>query len=184
MSRVPIFHLRVDVPGSDTVYEAWGERKVGARVDEIQGGKRFTLFLDNGRFAAWSGAKNGDVRRGRSRLRWIQQQINGLVAGNLLRKAATGRLFEGSDWIGRANARESRQVLRNGTPLRCIHVDLKDSFFERMVLYADLATDRLTEAKLYADLESPEQEPFALVYFDYPDHLNPSLFRVTEGRAR
>ena len=52
-----------------------------------------------------------------------------------------------------------------------------NGFFERMIVYAERESDRLVQANLYTDSRSPDEEPFARVFFDYPNRVDPKLFR-------
>lgn len=178
MSRVQRFHVRLEIPGHSVRYEAWGERGRGARIEEWSGEALTQVLVDDGTtFRRWEPGSR-IVYTSPSQLKELFRQANGLYASRLLTRAARGRLFQGhEDWLGTATARQVAQVRRHGLPQRRIHVDLRDGFFERMVVYAELPSDRLTQANLYTDSNSPDSEPFARVFFSYPAEIPARLFR-------
>lgn len=176
MSKVQCFHLRMEVPGYDVRYEAWGERGKATRVEEREDGEVTMVVLDDGQTLRRYSPQEKIVRESVTRLKTVFKDAAGFQASKMLSKAARGRLFDGQDWLGEAEAKEVAQVRRDGAVQRRIQVDLKNGYFARMVIYASTATDRLTQASLYLDRQTPENEPFARVYFDYPQHLNPKLF--------
>jgi len=178
MAKAPRFHVRMEVPGVDLTYEAWGERGRGARVEERQAGALTQVVVDDGRRLRSYEPAARRVTEGQTRLKRIFRQTLGFSASRMLRRAAQGRLFEGEEWLGEARAREVAQVRRNGARMRRIQVDLRDGFFARMVIYADAKGDRLTQANLYLDRDTPDEEPSARVLFDYPDRLGPEVFTL------
>jgi len=178
MSKVQCFHIRMDVVGYDVRYEAWGERGKATRVEEHEDGKISMVVLDDGKTLRRYSPEEKLIRESATRLKSVFKDAAGFQASKMLSKAARGRLFDGQDWLGEAEAKEVAQIRRDGAVLRRIQVDLKNCYFARMVVYASTATDRLQQANLYLDRQTPEDEPFARVYFDYPDHLNPKLFEL------
>lgn len=176
MSKVQCFHLRMEVDGYDVRYEAWGERGKATRVEEHEDGKVSMVVLDDGNTLRRYFPEEKIVRESATRLKTVFKDAAGFQASKMLSKAARGRLFDGQDWLGEAEAKEVAQVRQDGAVLRRIQVDLKNGYFARMVIYASTATDRLAQANLYLDRQTPEAEPFARVYFDYPEHLDPKLF--------
>jgi hypothetical protein len=178
MAKVQRFHLRMEVPLWGVRYEGWGAKGVGVRVEEWQGSRRTAVVVDDGRKLRRYYPEERVVRRSASRLKEIFQQAAGFSASRLLRLSDRGKLFEGQDWLGEATAREVSRVRRDGREQRRIQVDLKDGFFERMIVYADRETDRLTQANLYTDSNSPDERPFARVFLDYPEQVEQSLFQL------
>jgi hypothetical protein len=178
MAKVQNFHVRLDLRGGALRYEAWGRKGVGTRIEERMGDTLTTLIVDDGKTLRRYEPGQKLLRQGPTRLRTVFKQAAQFSATRMLTQAAKGRLFAGHEWLGEATAREVSRVRRNGVPQRRIHVDLKDGFFERMVIYADLETDRLTQANLYTDSESADEDPFARVFFEYPEKVDPSLFRL------
>jgi hypothetical protein len=176
MARVQRFHVSMEVPGMDLRYEAWGERDRAARVEERQGGVVTQVLLDDGRRLRSYDPTAGEISQGRTRLKRFFRQTLGFSATRVLRRAAQGKLFEGQEWLGEARAREVARIRREGVLQRRVQVDLKDGFFARMVLYAEVKGDRVTQANLYLDADTPDAEPSARVRFDYPEKLDPSLF--------
>ena len=177
MKRVQRFHLRMELPGIETHFEAWGERRVGARAEEWEGSRLRTVILDDGKKLRGFYLEERVVREGKTHLKEFFREAAGFNASKMLSQAATGKLFEKAEWLGEPTAREVARVQRNGIPQRRIEVDLKGGFFERMVIYADRQTDRLTQANLYTDRRNPDEEPFARVYFEYPEQIDPMLFK-------
>ena len=177
MNRVRRFHIRMEVPQHATRFEAWGEKGVATRVEQWEGGRRTLVLVDDGRTLRRYYPEERVLHESKTRLRNAFRQAAGFNASGMLRQAAKGRLFADQEWLGRATAREVARVRRNGVPQRRIQVDLEGGFFERMIIYADLQTDRLTQANLYTDSRSPDESPFARVHFDYPERLDPGLFR-------
>jgi len=178
MSKVQCFHLRMEVDGYDLRYEAWGERGKATRVEEREAGKVSMVVLDDGKTLRRYSPEEQLVRESATRLKSVFKDAAGFQASKMLSKAARGRLFDGQDWLGEAEAKEVAQIRRDGAVLRRIQVDLKNGYFARMVVYASTATDRLLQANLYLDRDTPEEQPFARVYFDYPNHLNRQLFEL------
>jgi hypothetical protein len=178
MAKVDTFHIRMQIPASDTRYEGWGQRKVGARVEEWEGNRRTMILIDDGKRLRRYYPQEKVVRESDSRLRTIFRQAAGFNASKMLSQAVRGKLFEGQEWLGEATAREVARIRRNGSYQRRVQVDLKDGFFDRMVIYADIATDRLTQANLYSGRDTPDDEPMARVFFDYPQTLPSTLFRL------
>jgi hypothetical protein len=179
MEKVRNFHVRLEIPGIELRYEAWGQKGVGTRIEERMGQTLTTLIVDDGRMLRRYEPEAKLLRQGPTKLRTVFKQAAQFSATRLLNQAARGRLFAGQqDWLGEATAREVSRVRRSGVPQRRIHVDLKDGFFERMVVYADLETDRLTQANLYTDSRHPDESPFARVFFDYPEKMDAALFRL------
>lgn len=178
MAKVQCFHLRMDVVGYDVRYEAWGERGKATRVEEHEGGEVTMVVLDNGETLRRYFPGEKLIRESATRLKSVFKDAAGFQASKMLSKAARGRLFDGQDWLGEAEAKEVAQIRRDGAVQRRIQVDLKNGYFARMVVYASTATDRLSQANLYLDRQTPEDQPFARVYFDYPEHLNPKLFEL------
>jgi len=183
MKRVNRFHIRMEVPGIDTRYVAWGERGVGTRVEEWEGSEQTMIVLDDGAKLRQYSPSEQVVREGQTRLKRIFREAASFNATKMLRQAAKGRLFDGQEWLGEANAREVARVRRNGVPQRRIQVDLKDGFFDRMIIYAHLDDDRLTQANLYMGRNTPDTQPFARVFFEYPERLDPKLFRLVTPRG-
>lgn len=178
MSKVQCFHIRMDVNGYDLRYEAWGERGKATRVEEREDGKVSMVVVDDGKTLRRFDPEEMLVRESATRLKSVFRDAAGFQASKMLSKAARGRLFDGQDWLGEAEAKEVAKIRRDGAVLRRIQVDLKDGYFARMVIFASTATDRLLQANLYLDRQTPEDEPFARVYFDYPDHVDPKLFEL------
>ncbi len=178
MRRVQRFHLRMEVPGTEVHYEAWGERSVGARAEEWDGKRLSTVILDDGRLLRGFYLEEHVVRQGKTRLGEFFREAAGFNASKMLSQAASGKLFEKAEWLGEPTAREVARVERGASAQRRIEVDLKGGFFERMVIYADLASDRLLEANLYTDRRSPESAAFARITFDYPEQIDRSRFTM------
>jgi hypothetical protein len=178
MDKADRFHLRMQVPSFNAAYEAWGERSVGARVEERQGGKLTMIVLDDGQTLRRFYPEEKQMRQSGSKLGSIYKHAAGLSASRLLRLAAKGDLLRGQDWLGHPTAREVAPIARNGREERRIQVDLQGGFFERMVVYADPATDRVVEANLYTDSRDPDTDPFASLLFDYPERVDPSIFQL------
>jgi hypothetical protein len=178
MARTRRFHLRLELPGLPTRYEAWGERNVGARVEEWEGKERTLVIVDDGKQLRRYSPEENLIRQSDTRLQSLFRQAAGFSATRILRQAARGKLFEGQEWLGEATAREVAQIRRNGVPQRRIQIDLRDGFFERMIVYAEMQTDRLTQVNLYTDSNRIEEEPLARIFFDYPEELDPSLLRL------
>lgn len=185
MKRVNQFHVRMELPQMPVRYEAWGVRDRAARVEEWEGSHLTLIVLDDGKRLRTFDPDAKRILESRTQLKSLMRQTMGFSATKMLRQAARGDLFSGQEWLGEAEAREVAQIRRNGTPQRRIEVDLKGGFFERMVVYADLKTDRLTQANLYMDRKSPDEQPSARVFFDYPEKVNPMLFRIpaVEGKV-
>jgi hypothetical protein len=183
MKRVNRFHIRMEIPNTEIRYEAWGERGVGTRVEEWEGSERTMTVVDDGQRLQQYSPSEQVVREGQTRLKRIFREAASFSATKMLRQAARGRLFEGQDWLGEPTAREVARVERNGREQRRIQIDLKDGFFDRMILYAGVADDRLTQANLYMGRKTPETQPFARVFFDYPDRVDPRLFRLEAPRG-
>lgn len=183
MSRVPRFHVRMELPGLTVRYEAWGDKGVGTRVEEWTDGRRTVVVLDDGR-KLWRHYPDEKVLRvSGTKLDTVFHEAANFNASRMLSEAARGKLFHGQAWLGEARAREVAEVQREGRRLRKIQVDLKDGFFERMIVYADLHTDLLAQAHLYTDNRTPESNPFAVVRFDYPERVDRALFRLTTPRG-
>lgn len=178
MKRVQRFHMRMEIEGMPQRYEAWGERDRAARVEEWEGKKLTLIVLDNGKTLRSYDPDAHELMVSGTRLKSVMRQTLGFSATKMLRKAAQGQLFSEQEWLGEAQAREVAQIRRNGIGQRRIEVDLKNGFFERMVVYADLKTDRLTQANLYMDRNKPDDQPAARVWFDYPEIINPMLFKL------
>ena len=178
MARVQRFHVRMELPGLPIRYEAWGERNLGARVEEWEGGRRTSIILDDGKRLQRYMLDEALVRESDTRLQKLFRQAANFSATRILRRAARGKLFEGEEWLGRATAREVAKIRRHGIFQRRIQIDLEDGMFERMILYAELETDRLTQANLYTDSNRADEEPFARVFFEYPAQLAPNLLRL------
>lgn len=183
MSRVPRFHVRMELPGLTTRYEAWGDKSLGTRVEEWTDGRRTVVVLDDGRKLRRYYPDEHVLRESGTKLDTVFHQAANFNASRMLSEAARGKLFQGQDWLGDARAREVAEVVRDGIRLRKIQVDLKDGFFERMIVYADLGSDLLTQAHLYTDSRTPESNPFAVVRFDYPERVDRALFRLTTPRG-
>jgi hypothetical protein len=177
MARAQRFHLRIEAPGSPMHYEGWGQRGVGARLEEWQGKRLQRVIVDDGQTLRSYYPRANVVRQGETRMKEIYRQAAGFNATRILRQAAKGKLFDGQEWLGEAKAREAARVKRHGMWQRRIQVDLEGGFFERMIVYADQSTDRLTQANLYTDSNDPEEEPTARIFFSYPERLDPQLFR-------
>lgn len=183
MKRVNQFHVRMEIPAMPIRYEAWGVRDRAARVEEWEGNRLTLIVIDDGKRLR---SYDPDARRllvSDTRLKTLMRETMGFSATRMLRRAAQGDLFSGQEWLGEAQAREVAQIRRHGLPQRRIEVDLKGGFFERMVVYADLKTDRLTQANLYMDAKSPDEQPSARVFFDYPEKVNPMLFRIPAAKG-
>ncbi len=178
MSRVQVFQFRLEVPGYGVEYRVWGARSTGARVEEWEGNHRSLVLVDDGTRLWRYDPDDNELRSGTTRVREFYRKVAGFSAARLLRQAARGRLFGGDGWLGKATAREVRPVVRDGRRQRQIQVDLTDGFFERMMIYADAGTGRLTQANLYTDSRTPPAEPFARAFFQYPDRVAPDLFRA------
>jgi hypothetical protein len=180
MKKVRQFHVRMELPGMPVRYEAWGRRDRAARVEEWEGKTLTLVVLDDGKRLRSYDPQEQRVSWSGTQLKGLMRQTLGFSATKMLRKAAQGELFQGqaSEWLGEAKAREVAQIRRHGTPQRRIQVDLENGFFERMVIYADVKTDRLTQANLYLDRTSPDEAPTARVYFDYPEHIDASRFEL------
>jgi len=177
MAKVQNFHLRMEVPGYNARYEAWGQRGKATRVEERQGDRVTMVMLDDGVTFRRFDPGEQEVRESVTRLNAVFRDAAGFQASRMLSKAARGRLFDGHEWVGEAEAREAAQVRRDGVVQRRIVVDLKDGYFARMLVYADVSTDRLAQADLFLEREASAEEPFARVYFDYPAKLDPKLFK-------
>src|SRR5262249_55696872 len=91
--------------------------------------------------------------------------------------ASEGRLFEGHTLLGDPTPREVTRVRKEGRELSRIRVDLENGMFKRMIVYANLDTDRIVQADLYTHDDRPDTEPWARIRFDYPERVPPSLFR-------
>jgi hypothetical protein len=178
MSKVQNFHLRMEIPGYDVRYEAWGERGKATRVEERESGRVTMVVLDDGKTLRRYFPEEKLVRESVTRLNTVFRDAAGFQASRMLSKAARGRLFDGHEWVGEAEARETAQVRQDGVVQRRINVDLKDGYFARMVVFADVSTDRLAQAELFLDRDDTAGEPFARVYFDYPAKLDPKLFEL------
>lgn len=183
MSRVPRFHVRMELPGLTVRYEAWGDKSLGTRVEEWTDGRRTVVVLDDGQKLRRYYPDEQVLRESGTKLDTVFHEAANFNASRMLSEAARGKLFQGQHWLGDARAREVAEVVREGNRLRKIQVDLKDGFFERMIVYADLHTDLLTQAHLYTDNRTPESNPFAVVRFDYPKRVDRSLFRLTTPRG-
>lgn len=180
MKKVRRFHVRMELPGMPVRYEAWGQREQAARVEEWEGETLTLVVLDDGQRLRSYDPQQKRISESKTRLKSLMRQTLGFSATRMLRKAAQGELFQGQgqEWLGDAKAREVAQIRRLGTPQRRIEVDLENGFFERMVVYADLKTDRLTQANLYMDAKSPDEQPTARVFFDYPEQIEPARFQL------
>lgn len=178
MAKVQSFHLRMEVPGYDVRYEAWGERGKATRVEEREDGRLTMVVLDDGKTLRRYFPEEKVVRESVTRLNTVFRDAAGFQASRMLSKAARGRLFDGHEWVGEAEAREMEQVRQDGVVQRRINVDLKNGYFARMVVYADVSTDRLAQAELYLDRDATDEEPFARVHFDYPAKLDAKLFEL------
>lgn len=178
MAKVQNFHLRMEAPGYDVRYEAWGERGKATRVEEREGGRVTMVVVDDGTTLRRYFPEERLVRESGTRLNSVFRDAAGFQASRMLSKAARGRLFDGHEWVGEAEARETAQVRQDGVVRRRINVDLKNGYFARMVVYADVSTDRLAQAELYLDRDATDEEPFARVYFDYPAKLDAKLFEL------
>ncbi|MCC2672299.1 MAG: hypothetical protein K0Q72_4771 [Armatimonadetes bacterium] len=176
MSKVQCFHLRMEVEGIDIRYEAWGERNKATRVEEHDGDHVTLVVLDDGQKLRRYSPDEKVVRESATRLSSVFRDAAGFQASRMLSKAARGRLFDGQDWLGEAEAKEVAQVRRDGIIQRKINIDLKGGYFARMVIYAPVSSDRLIQANLYLDRDTPLEAPFARVFFDYPQRLDPKLF--------
>ncbi len=178
MRKVKAFHIRMELPGLDTRYEAWGQRRVGVRVDGWEGGERSLVLLDDGKTLKRWDFDAGVLRQSPTRIRSLYRKAANFNASRMLRQAAQGELFEGEEWLGEARAREVAKVKRAGAWMRRIQIDLKDGFFERMVVYAHADDYRLAQANLYTDARRPDEEPFARVFFDYPEQIPQERFEL------
>jgi hypothetical protein len=178
MAKVKRFHVRMELPNLPVRYEAWGERDRAARVEEWQGDTLTLVMVDDGKRLRSYDPQEQQVSWGKTRFKRVMRQAMGFSATKMLRRAAQGELFEGQEWVGEAQAREVAQIRRNGLTQRRIQIALKDGFFARMVVYAEMPTDRLTQANLYLDGATPDEQPDARVFFDYPDTLDPVLFKL------
>lgn len=178
MAKVRRFHVVMEIPSLPTRYEGWGEREKGARVEEREDDELQMVILDDGKKMRLFYPGTQQVQETSTRLQSVFRNAAGFNATRMLVQSARGKLFEGQGWLGEATAREVSRIRRNGIYERRIQVDLKDGFFERMVIYAALPNDRLTQANLYMDSDSPDEEPFARVYFDYPDTIDPEKFKL------
>jgi hypothetical protein len=178
MSKVQRFHVRMEVEGMDVRYEAWGERGKATRVEEREGNRVTMVLLDDGQNLRQYSPEEQVIRESGTRLSGVFRDAAGFQAGRMLSKAARGRLFDGHEWLGEAKAKEVAQVRRDGILQRKINVDLENGYFARMIVYAPISTDRLVQANLYLDRDTPQEEPFARVYFDYPQQLSPKLFEL------
>lgn len=185
MQKVHHFHVRMELPGLPVRYEAWGERNRAARVEEWEGKTLTLVVLDDGKRLRSYDPQQKQVREARTRLKGLMRQTLGFSATKVLRKAAQGELFqgEGKELLGEAKAREVAQIRRNGIPQRRIQIDLEEGFFARMVVYAELKTDRLTQANLYLDHRSPDDQPSARVFFDYPQQISAERFQLNPPRG-
>ncbi len=183
MAKVPRFHVRMEIPGLPTRYEAWGERGVATRVEEWEGDQRTVVVLDDGHKLRRYYPEEQMLRESGTKLETVFRHAANFNASRMLSEAARGRLFEGQEWLGEARAREVAEVHREGRRLRKIRVDLKDGFFEKMIVYADARTDLLARAHLYTDSRLPEEAPFAVVRFDYPENIDRNLFRLKTPRG-
>ena len=178
MSKVQRFHVRMELEGLDIRYEAWGERDKGTRVEERQENRLTMVLLDDGQYLRQHSPGEQVIRETGTRLNGVFREAAGFQAGRMLSRAARGRLFDGHEWLGEAKAKEVAQVRRDGILQRKINVDLEGGYFARMIVYAPITTDRLVQANLYLDKDTPQEEPFARVYFDYPQRLDPKLFEL------
>ena len=178
MSKVQRFHVRMELEGVDIRYEAWGERGKATRVEERQENRLTTVLLDDGQYLRQYSPGEQVIRETETRLSGVFREAAGFQAGRMLSRAARGHLFDGHEWLGEAKAKEVAQVRRDGILQRKINVDLEGGYFARMIVYAPITTDRLVQANLYLDRDTPQEEPFARVYFDYPQRLDPKLFEL------
>ncbi|HEU4754041.1 MAG TPA: hypothetical protein VFU47_13105, partial [Armatimonadota bacterium] len=183
MKRVNRFHIRMEIPDTGLRYEAWGQRGLGTRVEERENGRLTLVVLDDGQKLRSYSPDEQLVLEGKTRLKRIFREAASFNATKMLRQAAKGRLFEGQEWLGEATAREVARVRRDGREQRRLQIDLKDGFFDRMVIYAGADDDRLAQANLYMGRKTPDTQPFARVFFEYPDRLDGKLFRLEAPRG-
>jgi len=183
MANVQVFHLRMEVPGMPARYEGWGEKGVGARLEEWEGDRMTGVYIDDGASLRFYDPVRKEIRQSGTRLKDLYRQAAGFNATRLLRQAARGTLFKGNELLGKATAREVARVKRNGIPQRRIQVELSGGLFERMIVYAELEPGRLTQANLYMDANSGDDAPSARVFFDYPGTVKPGLFQLQAPRG-
>lgn len=179
MKRVKRFHVRMELPLYGVRYEAWGQKRQGVRVEEWVGDRRTMVVVDDGETLSRYYPDEEVIRRSGTRLKSVYRYTAGFNASRLLRQAAQGELLDGHEWIGKPTARRVVREQRGDAALRRIDLDLKDGFFERMIILADEKDGVLVQANLYTDSGSDDQAPFARVFFDYPEKLKPSLFKLT-----
>ena len=177
MARVQRFHLRMELRTRDARYEAWGQRGAGARVDEWEGDRRTMIILDDGQKLRRYSPTEKTVRESPTQFATALRAAANFKASRILRQAARGNLFQGEEWLGKPEARGVEEVRRNGVRQRRIALAVEEGtgMFAKIVLYADVSTDRLAQADLFTGPEDADSDYFARVYFDYPERLDHAL---------
>ncbi len=180
MRKVERFHIHLSLPSLATEYEAWGQRRVGVRVEERDNDGLTSVIVDDGqRLRRWESGTDV-VHQSPTRLRRLFRRAANFNASRLLRRAANGEFLGGEggeDWLGRPTARSLSNATEAGIPAKRLVIDLSDGFFERMVLYTRAADDRVLRAELLTDRRHAESRSFCRVRFEYPASIPTERFR-------